>query len=717
MPGKHIRYSILCIFIPITLTSCTSLAYPPPTRFQPENNELLLKVVKETKKISQIPFIYLSNDSRNRSLSSLVHRHHEESTATIIGYDTIFKAHQGPRNILFTLTDCPNIFSLILSSVEANNIKQTPPFTKYNQFSFKNESFPCVTSSELPNYCIDYVEGTRTMRHGDAAKACDIVVNVTESDLRPGSEMSDSLFELTRGVFQHPVWNAENYLIFALQPESTAIHHTDYIHCDLFFTFRFIWRLYQGFRTVICIAEACFRYDPFRGAIDLYTLKSDAYFSFSLPDLRGYEIRTATTPQVELFDDILPIKKWSWFVRVAMTEVVEGMGGFCVETALPGDVPKDFSGALKRDISVMIFEGSLKDTDFHQFDVVTLRDHGAISFVVPDRGFMPSYLTPAKCFSATVWVFILIVLILFAVVHEIYKRLSVKIYTEAANDVSTAFTIFSYFICVGQTRLLLNSPTGRILFTVITFTFMILSTLFLSLMTTFFSQQVRYAPFDTHDDLKQSDLLFQLMLAENDSLSFMDDPSYEWLKERTRDSVSKLLKACRSGEKTIVSYIPETDEIFQLGEYWNISEITVKGVMKNIDEMIKNYGFIVFLPRSEEKRELISVPPIYSNWSHDFHVVKESIMSYPYDMRLMRGSIYGDKIKAYVARFIEAGILEELYEIHISPMSDQFFTEFEDDLKVPRAFNMADLRLAFIVLIFGNILSSFVFMVELLYSI
>ncbi|CAH0383914.1 unnamed protein product [Bemisia tabaci] len=402
-----------------------------------------------------------------------------------------------------------------------------------------------------------------------------------------------------------------------------------------------------------------------------------------------------------------------------MKMVVEKMGGFFFETGFPEDVQKDFRKALKRDINMMIFENSLEDTDFRHLDVITLLDHGEISFMVPDRGFMPSYLTPAKCFSVTVWYFILIVLILFMIVYEIYKRLCVKIYTEATEGISTAFTIFSYCLCVAQSRLLLNSLTGRILFIVFTFTFMILSTVFLSLMTTFFSEKVRYTPFNTHTALKDSDVIFQLMLDENESFSFMDDPSYEWLKERSSHSMYKLIKELRDTGNTMVCYSPERDEVSQIGDYWNVSEFTVKGIWKNLATIIINHGFIFFLPYSAKNHDLISVTSSYTGGlSYDFHMVKEPIMSYPFDMRLMRGSLYGDKIKAYVARFVEAGILKEIYEMNQVLQFNRIFRQFEDDKNAPpKAFNMADLRLAFIILIFGNLSSSFVFMVELLYSI
>ncbi|CAH0382801.1 unnamed protein product [Bemisia tabaci] len=479
-----------------------------------------------------------------------------------------------------------------------------------------------------------------------------------------------------------------------------------------------MWRLYQGFRTVICIGEKCLRYDPFRGSIDI--LRSDAYFSYSLPDLMGRDLRIAITPNGEMFDRIISLKNWSPLAHMVMELIAEEMGGKFCETGFPDDVREDNSMALKRDIDVMVFESSLTSTDFNRLEVITLIDHGEISFIVPDLGFMPSYLTPAKCFSVTVWFFILGVLVLFVVVHEIYLRLSTKMYPEATAGISTALTIFSYSICVGHSRLLLGSVTGRILFMVTTFAFMILTTVFLSLMTTFFSEQVRYTPLDTVDDLRESDVMFQLMGADDEKFSFTDDPKYEWLKKRVKNSLESYVTELAEPTNTVVSYMVESDELIIMGEPLNASKLTVREMYKGIAAIIENDGFVAFLPRNAKKRDLLSVSsaPYSKQKFIDFHVVEEPIMSYPYDMRIPRGSVYGDVIRSYAARLAEAGILEELYELQVlGPVFHERFRRFEDDKsELPKVFNMADLRLAFFILVFGHLVSSLVFVSELLYS-
>ncbi|CAH0394230.1 unnamed protein product [Bemisia tabaci] len=699
-----------------------------------DSQHFLLNLIQQTHKISETSSVYISNQNPNYAVSPLIRYFHSESISTITGHEALCRSQKQSKIILFIIPTCSDILNLIMNSAEESKVRCHHLVELNGGFIPKNGSSKNRGYNEVPNYCIDYSEADKTRRIGDQKKTCDFIVNITENDLRPGSEMSDSLFAQTQGLFYHPIWNAENYLIFAVQNEEesnfqkgSVRHAGASINCDLIFIFKLMWRLFRAFRAVICIEEACTRYDPSKAVLTAFPSRSD--FNIPPPTLAGQTLFLSLGVNNDISDGVFRLKYWDDAVLSVMRMIVEHMGGsFELRIDLhwtPNALffPEDYSYALKQGADVLIFESSLEDTDFRHLDVVPLLDQGEIVFMVPDKGFMPSFLTPAKCFSKLVWLLIIGSFVLLGFVHEIYRRVCLLAESstgepQLADNVSTIFAIFSYIICVGQSRLLVGSSTGRILFTVFTFSTLILSTAFLSLMVTYFSEKVRYTPLNTAEELRESDLLFQLSISDGVGL-LTSDPKYEWLIEHMVASYLFLKSELNLnlGWKGFVVYAEDADEVYWGGNSFNFSEATVKRVFMAIREIFRSNAFITFLPYLARKNDLLTVPdPSSSYVTHDYHIATESIMSYPFDMRLLSNSPYGKRIKAISAHLLEAGILAESYEVEIGPRYLARLKQFDDEKGDPaRAFTMVDLQLAFICLIVGHVLSSFVFIAELFY--
>ncbi|CAH0391949.1 unnamed protein product [Bemisia tabaci] len=229
--------------------------------------------------------------------------------------------------------------------------------------------------------------------------------------------------------------------------------------------------------------------------------------------------------------------------------------------------------------------------------------------------------------------------------------------------------------------------------------------------------EVRFTPLDTAEELRESDFLFQAVNTTDDKshLIFTEDPRYEWLKNRSIDSMYTMWKELRSyGAK--VGYDEIFDEVYQLEEM-NVSDFTVKEIYKSLREMLYRDGFILFFPEAAGHKDLMTVEdPQIVNRSHYYHIVREPIMSWPFDMRVLSSSVYCELFKSIVMRLTEGGILTKWFERFTDPTWYEHFIQFEDEKGQPRAFSMKDLRLGFICLVLGSLFSSFVFMAEIVYS-
>lgn len=299
-------------------------------------------------------------------------------------------------------------------------------------------------------------------------------------------------------LLYHPVWNGENYIIFNIWNAGSAEQfcannpppHKN-IERALMPTFKFMWQFFRGLKTIICIGDHCFGYDPFAGTITSFSAKNESFFDYSMSDIRGKQISNLVYDSRDPCDYYFGLKHWDEFQHFLMETVVEHMNGalYLECCRVEGDRDEchlDFSGRIEKDIDVVTFEVRLEDDDFRHLDVVSMYDFGKLCFIVPDKGYMPSYLIPARCFSAIVWLWTILSVATFVTVHEGYRRFYLMTGVDpTVESVSTFFIVYRFILCAAHPRLLLGHPTGRILFVVFSFSCLVLTTAFLSTMVTF----------------------------------------------------------------------------------------------------------------------------------------------------------------------------------------------------------------------------------------
>ncbi|CAH0395783.1 unnamed protein product [Bemisia tabaci] len=669
--------------------------------------------------ISKTRSIYISNHDTNWEPSHLMRTLHENYIQTTIDNGTL-QIQRREKVILLRLPDCSDILRLILGSV--TNLDLTSNFSLRQSVATHEFS--------IPKICVEFRK--RHLRQSPFQE-CDHLVEIDETELMPGSEISQSLFDQTRRLFHHPLWNAEKNIIFTIRRKVINVpwgfKTVSYDHrVELLFTFKFMWRFFRGRRVVVCVDQECYSYNPYSDDIIVYNADNKTYFDSALSSFPGKRISEFFYRRPTPYDAFYDFKQWTMIAPFLLEIVCHRLRGLsCEADPLIRDVASgriDLTEAIKADADMVFVEGIVNDDDLRDYDIIPLLDDSQLCFIVPEKGEMPSYLLPAKCFSVTAWLFICITVASAIIVHELHRRMCVDLLSSeddphAAEFISTIFTVYSYVLCVSQSRLLDVFATGKILFVVITFGFFILTTAFVSIFVDYLSKRLRYEPLNTIEEVKESELLFKFFKAFSQDYIFMDDAEYGWMKNKMIDSSDWYLQQRYAFMPYWEIYSSDKEQL-QVGSYLgiNISSMAMQSLQDAEIHALYNDGYIVFLPRwaLAGKNDLLSVHPFMHD-PIDFHIVKECIMSYPYDVLLLSNSVYRSEIVSIIAHLKEAGIVLNKFQQTID-FSDYNFRSYDEDYESepPRAFGMFDLRIAFIALVVGLCFSSFMFIAELLYS-
>ncbi|CAH0382984.1 unnamed protein product [Bemisia tabaci] len=714
------------------ITSVLSLCVVPSRNYPSVQREIdldhfYLKIVQNTLQISESSSVHISNLDAKRSPTQLIRLLHERNISTTIGHLT-----GGTKTTLVMLSDCEDILSLILGSVSENTrIDHT--------IESKDLS---IDDSVIETVCIEYHEKHRSVRYGKPNKTCDHFVNLREEDLILGSSLPKSTLEQTRGLFRHPVWNAANHLIFIVRDNGLAGPHGtnlsangDVGKCHLLLTFKFIWRFFRGHKTVACIGFQCFSYDPFRDVINAYVTETSTYFDFTISNLQGTRILVALYDYDGLFEYNFDLKSWTQMATFVLDTAADHLnasktyriGSVVVSHFNFNSTQGLFELAIEQDVDLMVYEGGLSDEDFSQFDVVQISEPGSVVFLVPERGLMPAYMIPAKSFTKTVWFSIFGSILLGILTHEVYRRLCITLKSSEENphpseNISSVLAVYSYILCIGQSRVLTDFSTGKILFMTLSFSFMVLATLFLSVTINNLSIKLRYTPLNTIEEVMESDLLFQSPRGISQKYLFFDDPKFERMREKERTIHTwQDYETERVANSLFLEFSSNNESDVKYGSALgvNISEQSAHDLLNALRGILCNDAFILFLSSLHRQKDLIAImdPTTMDEVYVDLHIVKEHLMTYPYDMRLLSNSVYGAAIKSVAARIQESGISKKVFEGIIGDLNNHF-QRYEEvyDNEPARPFSMVDVSIAFIILIIGLVLSTLVFIGELFWS-
>ncbi|CAH0393859.1 unnamed protein product [Bemisia tabaci] len=384
---------------------------------------------------------------------------------------------------------------------------------------------------------------------------------------------------------------------------------------------------------------------------------------------------------------------------------------------------------------IMYSSGTIvSESEYSKLDFTVGFDTSILCIVAPHSSYMSQGLVIFKSFSPVVWGFIFVTIVLFCCNQYIFHRLHGlfhRLYTNAEIDyyrnASSLLTLYAYFICGSPPSLHLGHLfSGKILFVIYSFSALIISTVFLSGMTTLLSDKVRYPEVDSLKSLEESDLLIQSYEYGKSEITslFNQLNQSETMKAKITDSyhfyVQDIFLHDIAGNKRIVSSINRTsfdEKVFGavLKQFFGV---LFEEAEENVRTMAEEDAFLVSLPYSATPEENLRIKFLYEDIWVEYHVIEEGLITYPLIGASLKNSFYFELYNQLVTKYFETGharrILLEGKSLNYKMGSEAPTAENSED---PRPFNLNDLQSAFIGLGVGLFLSILAFVGEILMDI
>ncbi|CAH0396109.1 unnamed protein product [Bemisia tabaci] len=696
--------------------------------------ELKLFYMVEIK--SNAPFSHFTRDLHDNGIQTISISHHSKITNSIVT-DQV-------KNIIFVLEDAEELFDLILYTVS----NEVPP--ELNQEMRKTqELIRYQLKGTLPRYCIKVDNHYLWLREKDT---CFEDVSITSTELEDGSVLSDQVFNTVRGLYFNEIWNAKNHLIILLKnmppntrksrsktlPNETADIFEPYKSSSLMFSFKFFWRLFKGHKTVICYPDGCTRYNPFTKKLIYYQGDTDKSF----PDFSWDNMHRQTVVVVDA-DDVRPSSSPSWDSWMIFYMIV--LKHFEASVNCTFRIPSDFREAgemaegitiengLKFDIALFLFSTGIitEEPIYSILDFSVSVDTSTLCIATPHSDFMPQALVIFKSYTPVVWIFILVTIVISVLVQYIFQisqtELFHRLYTDAEMDyyrgTSSLLTVYAYFICGGPPSLHLGRLyTGKILFLVFSFSTIIISTVFLSGMTTLLSNRVLYPEIDTLEALERSNLFIQASeKLDKNTLSLLDQLiQSKGMRSRFVDSLNfyvdyvyvEVIDHFLTTNGSSIGSSEVDDFSIADGSFAN----RTRQIAENVDAVATTDAFLINLPFSSTPLESLRVRHFHNRtlW-YEYHLMEECLVTYPLIFLSLKNSFFFDKLNRMIASYLETGHAKRILEEDVKKELEFIKSEKESD--EPRAFDLNDLQSAFIGLTVGLFLSFLAFVGELLSDI
>ncbi|CAH0392435.1 unnamed protein product [Bemisia tabaci] len=364
---------------------------------------------------------------------------------------------------------------------------------------------------------------------------------------------------------------------------------------------------------------------------------------------------------------------------------------------------------LRCDINLYIFGENgvfLGDSDDLKIDFAVSIDTTAVCVAAPHSTFMSQGLVIFVSFTPIVWALTLITIFVLCFIQYFFQFsqhvLFNELYSEAERDhfrgTSSMLTVYAYFVCGSPPSLISGRVvTGKILFVILSFFALIMSTAFLGSMTTLLSNRVLYAEIDSLKSLEESDLFIETLnaLERETDLNFFVDRS-------------ESLKA-----KLVDNHLFYEAEFYD--EFDSIGSFETLKTFRNVSLMLStsnSNAFLVSMPFMSNPKESVIIKSGFRE-PFEYHLVKECLMMHPLTMPILKNSIFYDKLNQVIAHMLETGharrILDETSTDAVS-WGNSSVREVNDE---PRAYDMNDLQSAFIGLGVGLFFSCLAFIGEL----
>ncbi|CAH0392239.1 unnamed protein product [Bemisia tabaci] len=713
----------------------------------------MVATCNHTVRVNHRRLFYIANTVPEFPMPRLVQALHNQDIQT-----TVIASPRQLKN--FVRTPCPNNIIILVNSL--NDILNLILDTASDAHGKENggektlmQTHSANASSVLTNYCIR----TDVLPHRDINEICDIQLNISSAELEDNGKLTDAVHDLTKGLYVHDVWNSRNHLIFVIcsanerrgyygelalnaiaSPEERTLdlNEDPVTSSKLMFVFRFIWRMFSGYKSVVCKEDTCFKYDPFiEKIIRLSEKNKDDFFQFSIKNMQQKKAMVSMSWREDFSSGIEPIliNAMNTLMGDIMADISQHLNFSCdyiyVDDSLKfnitlTDLAVEQSHRNGAKLHLLNHATVSRAADLVKFDQTTSLETYAVSVITPRSSFIPQSAVAFKCYSLAVWIFIFITIILFLMMqaflqHVFYRTLQYIRGGEDVNqdEVSVFLTIYAYFICGQPPRLILGHLyTSRIVFVIVIFASMILSGLFQNGMVTLLSARVRFQDIDTLEELAQSDLRIQVQGIESFVLFFEEQPLPQGMSDILTDTMSAQVR-------DLNLYFAESGDPQFYTYYWNNSlPLNIPATGMNIyDGLVQFDGafrrslqsdaFLVHAPLTLLPRTLLFEHWLIRNFTVVYHKVEENVMTYPYGYKLSKYSFLFDMLNERITSIVEFGLLGKYLPKEYFRKLNGLSVGPGEEGAAPRVFDMNDLQIAFIFLAVGLTLSYFVFVAEL----
>ncbi|CAH0383462.1 unnamed protein product [Bemisia tabaci] len=744
------RATMFCLIFLVTKVIVSRVFSPPVFQKQIKDERksqisLAFSICKQIAIRTEVRLFYTVEIHSNPLSTQLIRNLHEASIQTIAtthySKSSSTVVTEQSKNIIFVLKDIQELFDLLFCTISQ------PKSAKLNEEKVSGPEIDGRGTGHqmekiLPRYCIKIDNRSLTPEKG---KTCFKTVSITSTELEDSSTLSDEVFHATRGLYFNKIWNFKNHLIifltnFGLGPRKSSSNFFQNktlksveldTSSNLHFCFRFFWRFFKSQKTVICHLRGCEKYDPFMENLISYSGDADeTFFDFSWKNMRGKPVGTS---RQGIEDEVFNVAHGpTWILHNDfITNLLESL-----ETIVNCTIkdyydyhdapPLEIDEGLKYDIDLFSFGTGIisADTDFSKFDFSISIGCGSLCIATPHSVFMSQGLVIFKSFTPVAWAFISITIVIFVLVQYIFQQMQsgffYRLYTDAEidnyRDTSSWLTVYAYFICGSPPSLQLGHlSTGKIIFIIFSFSAIIISTVFLSGMTTLLSSRVVYPEIDAINTLVSSDLFIQSFEVLNTG------DMYDVFDQLNQSEVlkSKLLDSFKFDYDSIVEstfsdnfsfFGRDGDELFKsekaLGN-------RLHEAVENVRSLATTDAFLISLPFSSTPRKSLRIRHFNRTQWFEYHLMEECLITYPLIFPFLKQSFFFEILKQMVARYIEGGLVERILE---RMLRDELRLELPGTMEngEPRAFGLNDLQSAFIGLAIGLFLSFLVFVGEML---
>ncbi|CAH0383215.1 unnamed protein product [Bemisia tabaci] len=694
---------------------------------------------------TELQLFYIVDINSHLPSSLLIETLHTTSIQTILISDHTKVSSSvitdGPKNMIFILEDFQELFNLIFFTISQADLTEINKDIKTGLGN--KESHPgCQLKETLSRYCIKVDGHYLWPRNG---KACSKEVSITSSEREDMSVLSDGVFNATRDLYFNKIWNCRNHLIIMLKnvQHNTRVTVTKKfldgtltgdVTGSLIFCFKFFWRFFKGRNTVICHPGSCEKYDAFTGNLISYRKDThETFFDFSWKNLNGKIFRVTN---IFLSDSDLSLSNrpfWSNFGGFYM-EVLDyfELSANCTLKMTPSKHESIIEDSLRSGIDILAANTGIvsKESDHSKFDFSVSIHASSLCIATPHSPFMSQGLVVFESFPPAVWVLTFFTIIVFFFVQYVFQYSQCEsvqlLYTDAEIDyyrnASSLLIVYAYFMCGSPPSLHLGRLiTGKILFAIFSFATIILSTVFLSGMTTLLSDRVMYPEIDSLETLGMSDHSIQIYgVFDTDMSIFIDELNQSAeLKAKFIDSMEFYYGFLNDRATLTFLNATNTSKFHDVLRNYEAKHVNkIKDIQKYIRLIAQKDAFLRSVPFFSTPKTILRMKFLSSDDGEffEYHLMKECLMTYPLMFIFPKNWFFFDKINQMIAQFFETGRAEKILMKFMTPETQIFelistTPNTEDE---PRAYDINDLQSAFIALVIGLLLSFLTFLGEIL---